>query len=487
MDNGQLDSVTREDLRRRAMKGTRPMGRGLLVVVVAVPLLLGMIAGAIGGYVLNVSPASSNGGGATVTFQLHIYDFYFKGVGGTINNLTDPQLNVSLGDHVVITVTDEVADTHNLYVDGYNVQSSDVSSPGASATVSFDATKQGTFAYYCSIPGHREMGMHGSLVVGTGQGGAASLPPIGPEVLPVSDIVHNATDVPPPITRTTPTTVDIWLNVTMVNGQIEPGVSYTYWTYNGKVPGPFFRVLVNDTVVVHFYNGDPMMNHSVDFHAVSGPGGGMMASAAGPNQSTVFSFKALVPGLYVYHCGTPDASTHIANGMFGMILVQPDTPLPPVDEEFYVMQSEMYATWPIHTKGNQIYDGQKLLAETPTYYVFNGAYHGLTESHQLNAQVNQTIRIYFGDAGPNYISSFHIIGQIFTRVWQYGDLIDPPLHGIQTVLVPAGGTVVVDLTMVYPGAYTMVDHSLTSAVDLGALGTLNVTGWTNTTIFNPGM
>lgn len=486
MSNGQLDPVAREEVRRRTMKGTRPMGRGLLAVIVAVPLLLGVFAGAMGGYLVHSPPTAATGSGATDVFHLQIRDYYFKGVGGTIDNVTNPQLNVSVGDHVTITIVDEVQDTHNIYVEGYNVQSADVNTPGMSTSISFDADQQGTFAYYCSIPGHREMGMQGSLVVGSGQGGATSLPPISPEVLPVSDIVHNATDVPPPITRTTPTTVNIWLNVTPVNGQIEPGVSYAYWTYNGKVPGPFFRVLLNDTVVVHFHNGDPMMMHSVDFHAVSGPGGGMYASEAGPGNNTTFSFKAMVPGLFLYHCGTPDASTHIANGMFGMILVQPETPLPQVDEEFYVMQSELYTIWPIHTMGNQVFDGEKLLAETPTYYVFNGAYRGLTGSHGLKAQVNQTIRIYFGDAGPNFVSSFHVIGQILTRVWQYGDLIDPPLHGVQTVLVPAGGTVVVDLTMVYPGTYTLVDHSLTSAVDLGALGTLTVTGWTNSTVFNPG-
>jgi nitrite reductase (NO-forming) len=487
MASGQQDPGEPVDLRRRTMRGTRPAGHGLLAVAVAVPLLLGVLAGAMGGYLLHAPSAASTGTGTKDVFTLHVYDYYFMGVGGTIDMVKNPTLNVSVGDQVTVFVTDEVADTHNFHVDGYNVQSADVSAPGAASSVTFVAAQQGTFAYYCAIPGHRELGMQGSLVVGNGQGGPTALPPIGPEVLPVNDIVHNATDVPPPITRTTPAAVGIWLNVTPVNAAIEPGVSYMYWTYNGKVPGPFFRVLVNDTVTVHFHNGDPMMSHSVDFHAVSGPGGGMYASMAGPGNNTTFTFKALVPGLFLYHCGTPDASTHIANGMFGMILVQPDTPLPAVAQEFYVMQSELYTIWPLHTMGNQLYDGQKLLAETPTYYVFNGAYRGLTGKHALDAQVNQTIRIYFGDAGPNFISSFHVIGQVFSRVWQYGDVIDPPLHGIQTVLVPAGGTVIVDIGLVYPGAYTMVDHSLTSAVDLGALGTLNVSGWANSTIFNGSM
>ena len=462
------------------------MGRGLLAVVVAIPLILGVMAGAMGGYLLHNPSASANGGGSEA-FALATYDFYFLGVGGSIDGVRNPQLNVTLGDTVTITITDRVSTGHNLYVEGYDAQSADVMTVGATATVRFTATQQGTFAYYCAMPGHRALGMEGKLVVGSGVGGPSSLPPISPEVLPVSDIVRNATDVPPPITRTTPATVNIWLNATEVNGEIEPGVSYMYWTYNGKVPGPFFRVRVNDTVVVHFHNdASSMMNHSVDFHAVTGPMGGSAASSAAPGASSDFSFKALVPGLFIYHCGTPDVPTHIANGMFGEILVQPDAPLPPVDREFYVGQSELYTKWPIHTLGNQLFDGQKLADDQPTYFAFNGAFKGLTGAHQLTAQVNQTIRIYFVDAGPDFISSFHIIGEIFNRVWQYGDLSDPPLHGVQTVLVPPGGCVVVDLTLVYPANYVLVDHAIYHAVDMGAMGILHVTGPTNSTIFNPG-
>ncbi len=477
---------------RRTMNGTRPLGRGVLAMLVAIPLLLGVMAGAMGGYLLK--PSASSGAGGTESFQLNVYDFYFMGVGGTIDGVKNPQLNVTAGDSVTITITDKVSTGHNLYVEGYNVQSGDISTAGATATVQFTANQQGTFAYYCAMPGHRALGMEGKVVVGSGVGGSTGLPPIGPEVLPVSDIVRNATDVPPPITRTTPATVDIWLNATEVNAEIEPGVSYLYWTYNGKVPGPFFRVRVNDTVNVHFHNEpSSMMNHSVDFHAVSGPGGGMYASMSAPGGWGNFTFKALVPGLFLYHCGTPDVPTHIANGMFGAILVQPDTPLPAVDsngqpiKEFYIGQSELYTKWPIHTLGNQIFDGQKLWDEQPTYFLFNGAYRALTGKHELTGVVNQTVRIYFVDGGPDFISSFHIIGEIFSRVWQYGDLTDPPLHGVQTVLVPPGGGVVVDLTLDYPGNYTLVDHALLHAVDMGALGVLNVTGWANSTVFNPGM
>jgi nitrite reductase (NO-forming) len=486
MAGEQLDSVAREKIQRQTMRSVRPLGRGVLAVAVAIPLLLGVVAGAIGGYILHASPSAASG--KTDSISLSVYDFYFQGVGGTIDGVKNPTLNVSVGDQVVITITDQVTTMHNIYVDGFNAQSAHISGAGATAAVRFTASQQGTFAYYCAMPGHRSLGMEGKLVVGSGEGGSNSLPPIGPEVLPVSDIVRNATDVPPPITRTTSATVEIWLNATEVNAEIEPGVSYLFWTYGGKVPGPFFRVRVNDTVIVHFHNdAASMMTHSVDFHAVTGPGGGMAASMAAPGEYKNFSFKALVPGLFLYHCGTPDVPTHIANGMFGEILVQPDTPLPPVDHEFYVGQSELYTKWPIHTLGNQVFDDQKLWAETPTYFVFNGAWKALTGAHQLAAQVNQTVRIYFADGGPDFISSFHIIGEIFSRVWQYGDLTDPPLHGVQTVLVPPGGCVVVDLTLEYPGNYVLVDHALLHAVDMGAVGILNVTGPADSSIFNGGM
>ena len=487
MSYERTDSPTRDDLRRRTMRGVRPLGRGTLALVIVIPLILGTVIGGFGGGLLRTASPSSTPAATSVTFHLESHSYYFLGVGGTINGLKNPTLNVQVGDQVTIVLTDGETMTHNLYVDGYNVQSADVSTTGASATISFTASQQGTFAYYCAIPGHREMGMEGQLVVGSGEGnGTASLPPIGPEVTPFANIVHNATDIPPVITRTTPTTVNIYLEAKEVNAEIEPGTSYTYWTYNGTVPGPFFRVLLNDTVIVHFSNAaSSTMNHSVDFHAVTGPGGGAAYLQTAPGHESNISFKALVPGLFVYHCGTPNVPTHIAQGMFGMILVQPSTPLPPVDREFYVMQSELYTKWPIHTPGNQLFDGAKLESEDPTYVVFNGAYQALTGNQSLTGNVNETIRIYFGDIGPNMISSFHIIGEIFERAWLFGDLTDAPFHGLQTVLVPAGGAVVVDLHLEYPGRYILVDHAIVRAMDLGALGFLDVSGWANSTVFNP--
>lgn len=434
----------------------------------------------------SASPGTATGGtavpnGPAASFELKAYMTGYIGVNGSINGVKDPTLNVGWGDHVTIALVDGEDNQHDLHVDGYNLQTSWVYSAGQETSLTFQATLQGSFDYYCTFPGHRESGMQGLFVVGPATN------PIGSEAnLSTPFISHDPTDIPPPIIRNYSATVNIYLHAAEETAEIEPGVSYTYWTYNGTVPGPFFRVRVNDTVVVHFYN-DPTsgMNHSVDFHAVTGPGGGAGVDQTAPGHWSNFSFLARMPGLFVYHCGTPNIPTHIANGMFGMILVQPSGGLPPVDHEFYLMESELYLDWPIHTLGNQLFNGTALLNDDPTYVVFNGRYDAFTGIHELHAAVNDSVRIFFGDIGPNDFSAFHIIGTILDTVWPNGDLIDPPSHGVQTVPVPPGSALVTDLTMVYPANYLIVDHSIVNAIDKGAYAVLDVTGWANGTIFHP--
>ncbi|MCE3290428.1 MAG: nitrite reductase, copper-containing protein, partial [Caulobacter sp.] len=246
--------------------------------------------------------------------------------------------------------------------------------------------------------------------------------------------------------------------------------------YNSKVPGPFVRVRVGDTVEVSMKNAaDSVMMHNVDFHAVTGPGGGGMATAANPGETKTFTFKALKPGLYVYHCATPMVSQHIANGMYGLILVEPEGGLPKVDHEFYVMQGEIYTEGELGDKGEQVESIDKLQNEQPTYYVMNGAFKALTGDKRLKVKTGETARIYFGVGGPNKISSFHVIGEIFDHVYQDASLTSPPIQDIQTVLVAPGGATVVDLKFEVPGSYILVDHAL-SRVDRGGAGILEVTG-----------
>ncbi len=217
------------------------------------------------------------------------------------------------------------------------------------------------------------------------------------------------------------------------------------------------------------------MAHSVDFHAVTGPGGGAVFTSSNPGQETMFTFKALVPGLYVYHCATPMVAEHISNGMYGMILVEPEGGLPKVDREFYVMQGEIYTTGKFGDKGMQQPDTDKLLNETPDYYVLNGEVGALTANHPLKASVGETVRIFFGVGGPNKISSFHVIGEIFDRVYNLGSTETAPMNDVQTTLVPPGGATIVEFQLQVPGRYILVDHAL-SRLQRGLAGYLIVDG-----------
>ncbi len=298
------------------------------------------------------------------------------------------------------------------------------------------------------------------------------------------DIVRDPTDLPGPIGNRGPTTVQIDLETKEVIGQLADGTTYAYWTFNGKVPGPFFRVRVGDTVEVHLKNdASSTMPHSVDFHAVTGPGGGATVSTTQPGKETMFTFKALVPGLYVYHCAVPMVAMHIANGMYGMILVEPEGGLPPVDKEFYVMQGEIYTQGNYGDKGQQAPDMTKLMNEQPTYFVYNGAVGALTTQKPLKASVGQTIRIFFGVGGPNYTSSFHIIGEIMDKVYTYGSIETPPMTGVQTTIVPPGGAAIIELKPLVPGRYMLVDHSIVR-MELGLSGYLIVDGPPAPDLFN---
>ena len=259
---------------------------------------------------------------------------------------------------------------------------------------------------------------------------------------------------------------------------------YHYWTFNGKVPGPFVRVRVGDTVEVKLTNAqDSMMMHNVDFHAVTGPGGGAAATEAAPGETKGFTFKALNPGLYVYHCATPPVAQHIAAGMYGLILVEPEGGLPKVDREFYVMQGDIYTEEAFGTKGEVFDSYDKLLNETPEYYVFNGAVGALSAQHPLTANVGETVRIFFGVGGPNATSSFHVIGEIFDRAYSLASLTSPPLTDVQTITVPSGGATMVEFKVEVPGKYMLVDHALSRALR-GLVGVLKVDGPDNPAVFS---
>ena len=291
----------------------------------------------------------------------------------------------------------------------------------------------------------------------------------------LADVVRSATDLPGPLARRGPATVKVDLETVEVTGQLADGSTYRYWTFNGKVPGPFVRVRIGDTVDVTMKNAhDSVMPHNVDFHAVTGPGGGAVATVAAPGESKGFSFKALKPGLFVYHCATPMVAQHIANGMYGMILVEPEEGLSKVDREFYVMQGEIYTEQANGTAGVLTESIDKLLAETPEYYVFNGAADALAKA-PLKAKTGETVRIFFGDGGPNKTSSFHVIGEIFDKAYPLASLTSTPMTDVQTITVPPGGAAMVEFKVDVPGRYVLVDHAL-SRMERGLKGLLVVEG-----------
>jgi len=290
------------------------------------------------------------------------------------------------------------------------------------------------------------------------------------------DIVRDPTDLPAPLEAREPTTVIINLEAVEVEGQLADGTTYTYWTFNGAVPGPFFRVRLGDTIEVHMKNNTTStMNHSVDFHAVTGPGGGAVMTQTEPGKESIFTAKALNVGLFVYHCATPMVAQHISNGMYGLILVEPEGGLPPVDREFYVMQGELYTTGAFGEQGLQMSDTTKLLDEQPEYFVFNGAVGALTAQKPLKANTGETVRIFFGVGGPNFTSSFHVIGEIFDRVFDQASLTSAPLTDVQTTLVPPGGATMVEFSLEVPGNYILVDHAL-ARLQRGLAGYLIVEG-----------
>ena len=308
---------------------------------------------------------------------------------------------------------------------------------------------------------------------------------INPGMPEHNDIAHDPADIPPPITRREPQTVRFDLETIELEAHLDTNSTFRFWTFNARVPGPFVRVRVGDTVECYLKNAeDSWMAHNVDFHAVTGPGGGAVLTTAMPGEEFAFRFKALNPGLYVYHCAVPPVAMHIANGMYGMILVEPEDGLPPVDREFYVMQGEIYTEEAFGSSGLLTESYDKLLNERPEYIVFNGHVGALTEHFPLQANVGETVRIFFGVGGPNLTSSFHVIGEIFDRVYQHASLTSPPLTDVQTVSVAPGGAVMVEFKCEVPGRYVLVDHALSRA-ERGLAGYLIVEGEEQPDIFAP--
>mgnify|MGYP003530732120 CR=1 FL=1 len=295
--------------------------------------------------------------------------------------------------------------------------------------------------------------------------------------------IVNPPMVPAPIGDRAAKKVVVHLEATEEVGELADGVTYKFWTFNSTVPGTFIRIRVGDEVELHVTNrSDSVMPHNIDLHAVNGPGGGAEATNVAPGKEAIFNFKALNPGLYVYHCAAAPVPLHIANGMYGLILVEPAGGLPKVDREYYIMQGEFYTKGKTDEKGLQEFDQDKGVDERPTYVVFNGKKNALMGKNALEAKVGETVRLFVGNGGPNLVSSFHVIGEIFDRVYiEGGSKIN---ENVQTTVIPAGGAAIVEFKVEEPGDYVIVDHSIFRAFNKGAIGILKVTGEKNPKIFH---
>ncbi len=405
------------------------------------------------------------------------HNLVFKGVGGDIDGVVNPTLVVAPGDTVQITLINGQPVEHDLAIDGYDAATGSVHAMDEKATVTFVADVEGSFDYYCTIAGHRAAGMTGKLQVGAGGGQAAT----------GASVVHNPADLPAPVGSRGPQLVQVELTAQEVEGQLANGTTYSYFTFNGTVPGPFIRARVGDTIEVTLHNDmSSEFTHSIDLHAVNGPGGGAVYTQVPAGESRVFTFQAMNPGIYVYHCATPSVPHHISSGMYGLILIEPEGGLPPVDREFYVMQGEIYTAENFGSQGHLTFSPEKMSHESPEYFVFNGAAGALaTEENMLTANVGETVRIFVGVGGPNFTSSFHVIGEIFDRAYPFGSVTADVITDVQTVTVPPGGAWIVEFTLDVPGDYVLVDHAL-SRLERGLVGMLHVVGEEDHDVFHDG-
>ena len=296
-----------------------------------------------------------------------------------------------------------------------------------------------------------------------------------PQGEPIKAVLTSPPMVPPATERTAPAKVIVELDVVEKDMEISEGVTYTFWTFGGTVPGSFIRVRQGDTVEFHLRNmPDSKMPHNIDLHGVTGPGGGASSTFTAPGHVSRFTFKALNAGLFVYHCATAPVGMHIANGMYGLILVEPPEGLPKVDKEFYVMQGDFYTTTKYREKGHAPFDMERAIDENPTYVLFNGMEGSMTGDKSLKAKTGETVRLYVGNGGPNLVSSFHVIGEIFDKVWYEGGTRYQ--ENVQTTLIPAGGAAMMDFHLEVPGSYVLVDHSIFRAFNKGALAILQAEG-----------
>lgn len=335
----------------------------------------------------------------------------------------------------------------------------------------------------------------------------AQVPPnesILPKLTPIDQLkvavgeVHAtyAPEVPPPAARTEQRIFEVHLEIVEEKAyDLDPtnGVRTEKWGYRIAgdtrvvcgVPGPVLRGRVGDVARIKVTNrATNTQPHNIDFHAVTGQGGGAAALTVMPGQSATIEVRLLYPGAFMYHCAAGDVPQHIAHGMYGMFIVDPERPLPPVDHEWAIMQSEWYVSEP-GPDGIATFDRERLALEEPRYVTFNGVTNALMNENELVMRVGERARIYFVNEGLNLDSNFHPIGSHWDVVYPEGAThpANIVIRGSQTTLVPAGGSTVVELVGLVPMRVVLVDHALVRTFYRGALGMIRIEGAENPEIF----
>lgn len=437
--------------------------------------------------------------GGTVTVDVSMTEFSYE----------PSFIEVPAGTEVVVNVTNDGLMPHDLKANGDT--GSALLDPGQSETVSLGTFDESAIAW-CTVAGHREAGMEFEIVVTGGE--TTSVAGRGFEAedaheVTIDDISLAATSMPDsadytlyedgvaskPVERNGP--IDIEAHFSIVEGTAEmlEGTTMDFWTFDGAIPGSMIRARVGDRLDFSLHNPeDSHIPHNVDFHAVTGPGGGAVALDASPGATSNLKVQLTKPGVFLYHCAFPDVPTHLSHGMYGLIVVEPEEGLPPVDHEFYVMQSEFYTEAggtehidDLDGVGHLEFSGSYARSEDPTFMVFNGKPGALTGPGALGAdgsiEAGDTVRLYVGNAGPNLVSSFHVIGEILDKVYVEGsfDLVNT---NVQTTLIPAGGAVAVEFTVDVPGDYLLVDHAL-FRTHKGLAGILSATGEPQPDLYDP--
>ncbi len=434
----------------------------------------------------SIVDAKSNAGAATQVKPTEIK------ISSTEFNYNPARIKIKEGQSVTLTLDNSQGIIeHNVVIKELGVYLA--AKAGQVTSQNLISKHPGEYDFKCTMPGHQDSGMSGKLTV---EPSDLTATPISSDDHIVNAGADKILELPKGISRlSTPKAaspiirrkqgfVKVELEAVPVTALLTEKVGYNYWTFNGTVPGPMIRLRQDDTVELTLKNSLlSSVTHSIDSHGITGPGGGSKFMQTAVGDTSILRFKAIKSGAYVYHCATPVVPYHISNGMYGLMVVEPPRGWPKVDHEFYVMQGDLYLKGKADQPGIHDVSIQKMNTEEPDYVVFNGSVGALSNENALKAKVGETVRIFFGVGGPNVTSSFHIIGEMFDKVYIGGNPSEFTSN-VQTVMVPAGGSVIVDIKLDVPGTYILVDHSL-SRLQKGAAGFLVVEGPDNPDLFQP--